>query len=336
MELEKCCLRVGAAVIGCAIFFRLLSGGTMGSVVKAMSDPEVASFLLYMETGRIVRMPEPEPQVPTQPAAIEATVPVDVTIPAEPMQAVFSAEDASLVQINNSCGYDTDVAGWLTSSLDWDLTQDGPAVLILHTHATESYENTEGYQASGNYRTLDEGYNMLSIGDRVAQLLEDSGIQVIHDRDLHDYPSYNGSYNHARDAIATYLEQYPTIRLVLDLHRDAATDSSGNQVRHTVSTNHGNAAKLMLVVGTDAGGLTHPHWQENMALAAKLNAQLEKLQPGICRPICLRSQRFNQDLSAGALLIEVGTAGNTRQEALLAAEYLAESIVSLASGAVCQ
>ena len=90
----------------------------------------------------------------------------------------------------------------------------------------------------------------------------------------------------------------------------------------------------MLVVGSDAGGLSHPHWQENMALAVKLHAQLEKNCPGICRPISFRSQCFNQDLSPGALLVEVGAAGNTRAEALLATEQLAQGILALAHGTV--
>ena len=88
----------------------------------------------------------------------------------------------------------------------------------------------------------------------------------------------------------------------------------------------------MMVVGTDASGLAHPNWQSNMALAVKLHAQLEKTVPGICRPISFRSQRFNQDQSAGAMLLEIGSAGNTRQEALLAAEVLADSIGALAHG----
>jgi len=120
--------------------------------------------------------------------------------------------------------------------------------------------------------------------------------------------------------------------MVLDIHRDAAEDGSGEQINYTVQTDKGESAKLMLVVGTDAGGLEHPLWQENMALAVKLHAQLQKANPDICRPISFRASRFNQDLSPGALLVEVGAAGNTRQQALVAAEILAEEILGLAKG----
>ena len=119
---------------------------------------------------------------------------------------------------------------------------------------------------------------------------------------------------------------------MLDIHRDSVTDKNGKQVRLTADINGKKSAQLMLVVGTDANGLKHPDWPDNMALAVKLHAQLEKSVPGICRPISFRKQRFNQDLSPGALIVEVGAAGNSRQEALLAAEQLARAILALAKG----
>lgn len=336
MELERRSLRIGAAVIVCAILLRLLSGGMAGRVVHALGSPEMTSFLLYMETGRIVRPMEPIPSTePAETASPPETEPPAETVGPAPLgrPAVFTAEDAALVQVRNSGGYDLDLEALLTQSLSWNLVYPEPTVLILHTHTSESYVNTEGYTEDGSYRTLDERYNMLSIGDRITELLENRGISVIHDRELHDYPSYNGSYTHARAAIAAYLEEYPSIRLVLDIHRDAAEDSSGNQIATTATVDGKTAAQLMLVVGSNAGGQSYPNWQQNMALAVKLHAQLEKLAPGICRPISFRSQRFNQDLSPGAVLVEVGAAGNTRQQALLAAEVLAQAILALAYGA---
>lgn len=335
MDMERKSLRIGAAVIGGAILLRLLSGSFFGSAVQALGRQEVASLLLFLETGRIVRAPQlPDSTLPPE-TAPEETQPTVHTQPEEAgAQAVFSASDAELIELHNYCGYEADVSAMLQQPLSWDLTGDSPTVLILHTHATESYTNTENYPESSSYRSLDESYNMVSIGDRVTKLLEAGGIQVIHDRSAHDAPSYNGAYTQSRESVQQYLDQYPTIALVLDLHRDAIEDSSGNQVGYTLRTAAGTAAKLMLVVGTDAGGLTHPNWQDNLALAVKLQAQLEKNHAGICRPISFRSSRFNQDLSAGAVLVEVGAAGNTRQEALLAADILAEAILALAHGSI--
>lgn len=326
MDTEGKVLRLGAMVIGAAVLLRLLGGGALGMVAQALKHQDLASVILYMETGRFLR------QIPLE----QEEAPSPLPQPEAQAAAVFSPEDALLVQARNYSSYSLDMQTFLQMPLQWNLREDGPAVLILHTHGSESYENTEGYEASSDYRTLDEKYNMVSVGDALAKALENSGIGVVHDRTLHDYPSYNGSYENARQAINAYLEEYPTIRLVLDIHRDAMEDSSGRQIASTVQVDGQTAAQLMMVVGTDAGGLRHPDWRENMALAVKLHAQLEKNDPGICRPISFRTQRFNQDLSPGAMLIEVGAAGNTRQEALVAAQALAEGIVQLAKGAITE
>ena len=206
-------------------------------------------------------------------------------------------------------------------------------MLILHTHGTESYEKTEDYTESSAFRTRDGDYNVVSVGEALAQALEAGGIKVVHDKTLYDYPSYNSSYSNARKGIKKALEENPSISMVLDLHRDAV-EKNGEQMRFVVDREDGTVARMMLVVGTDAGGLKHPDWPENMSLAVKLHARLEQLCPGICRPISFRKQRFNQDLSPGALIVEVGSTGTTRQEALAAAELLAEAVLDLAKGTI--
>ena len=156
---------------------------------------------------------------------------------------------------------------------------------------------------------------------------------MIHDRNLHDYPAYNDAYANARLSVSQVLEENPSICLVLDLHRDAAEDENGNQKRSAVTVEGEACARLMMVMGSDKGNLSFPHWEQNLALAVKLQACLEQKYEGLCKPIQLVTSRYNQDLSTGALLVEVGTAGNTHREALAAAEHLAEGILALANGA---
>lgn len=320
-------LRVGAAAILCALVFRLFSTGVLDSVACWLTQPNIAAFLTYLETGRNVRF--------SASSEVFWEFSAESPAPAAPEETVlptFCAEDVSLLNMYYACSLRPDLDELLTQPLDWDLTVREPTVLILHTHTTESYTQlAEAYVESSDYRTLDENYNMLSIGDRVGEILTENGITVLHDRELHDYPSYNGSYTDARKAIQQYLEDYPTIQLVLDLHRDASDTSSG-QLRTVASVEGNTSAQLMLVMGTNAAGLTHDNWQDNLSIALKLQVQLERQSPGITRPTILRSQRFNQDLSTGALLVEVGAAGNTHAEALLAAEQLANAIVALAKG----
>ena len=328
MDPQRQCLQTGAAAVALAILLRLVAGGAVGSLLQVLTSPVAVSTLFFLETGRVVEFDQAELAEPLHTDPIPTETAQKVTMDAV---AVFAAEDASLVKVNSACGYDTPVASWLETSLSWNLKSSDPTVLIVHSHGTESYTKTEDYQESSAYRTKDTSYNVVSVGDRLVQALEKQGISAIHDRTMHDSPSYNDAYNNARAAIEAYLVPYPTLRLVLDIHRDAVADG-GNQMAFTAK----DTAQLRLVVGTDAGGLLHPQWEQNMALAVKLHAQLERDFPGICRPISFRTQRFNQDLSPGALIVEVGGTGNTRQQALAAADVLADAIGKLSQGANLQ
>lgn len=313
--------RMGMALILMALLLRLGSAGFFRPLGQLFSGEGLQRLLFFLETGRSL------PQ--TQEVEVffgESPPPMAESLP------TFTPEDLELVSLKNTSGLTPDTEALLTEDLSWELAGDEPTVLILHTHTTESYTKTgERYTETSAYRTLDEGYNMLAVGDLVARRLTQAGITVLHDRTINDYPSYNGSYTRARATISQYLAKYPSIRLVLDLHRDAAGDDH-NQMRTEATVEGKSCAQLMLVMGTDASGQAHPRWEENLALGLKLQVQLERLAPGITRPTQLRPTRFNQDLCPGALLIEVGAAGNTHPEALLAADILAEAIIDLAKG----
>lgn len=337
MKLEEKCLRWTGIVVAIAVTIRLLSGGIGEQIWNALSSPKTAAALLFLETGRHFHAPSPTtvPETIPQTTLSPETAPTEeTTLPpaTEPELPVFAPEDRALVAVNSRCKYDADVPEMLAQPLSWDLTGGEPKVLIFHSHATESYRNTENYTQSAPYRTLSADYNMVSVGAHLKSILEDAGIGVIHDTTLYDHPSYNDSYGNARQGVQELLNQYPTVELVLDLHRDSLPGSSGEEVALRVETPDGASSQLMMVVGTDASGLNHPMWLSNLSLAVKLHARLEQIQPGLCRPISLRKERFNQDLSTGAMLIEIGAAGNDRQEALLAATYLGYAIIDLAQG----
>ena len=329
MEHGRNVLRVGAYAILFALLLRLGGSGAFQPVADFLAKPQISSLLLYLETGRIVRFSTSYP-VSTV-FSMESHTP-DLAQPLKILPS-FTAEDAKAVDIKTNSALKPDVESLMTQPLSWDLTADEPTVLILHTHATESYTKVPGesYTESSAFRTLSEDYNMISLGDRLAELLEEGGISVIHDRQLHDHPSYSGSYSHARKSTAAYLAEHPSIRLVLDLHRDASGDNA-NQMRTLAQVDGQPSAQLMLVVGSNGSGLTHPDWEENLALALKLHSTCEGIAPGIMRYVNLRAQRFNQDLSHGALIVEVGAAGNSHAEALTAIDILAEGILSLAHG----
>lgn len=321
-------LRTGAAAIALAVVLKIFTSVPLPT--KLFNAQSVSRWVIYLETGRILAETVP---------ATQATEPTPTVIekepPEEPRRLSFSPSDGDLVNIRSSWDCALTPRELVMEKLDWDLTGDEPTVLIYHTHAMESYtpQTGEDYTEEVPFRTADLDYNMVSIGTRLAELLENAGISVLHDTTLHDAASYNGSYASSRETVEKYLAQYPSIRLVLDIHRDAAEDGSGHQVAATAETAQGDTARLMLVLGSEAGGLYNPNWQENYALAVKLQAVLEQESPGLCRELHLTDQRYNQDLSPGALLIEVGAAGNSHEEALRAMTPLAEAIAALAKGA---
>ncbi len=314
--------RVGAAAMVCALVFRLFAAGGLEHLAEVLTQLNIPQFFTNPETGRNVRF-SPSLEL-FSPGFVESPPPA-IPDPTEPPLPSYS--DAEEIDLFYGCRADPDTQALLQQPLTWDLTEEAPSVLILHTHSTESYtQSGEPYVESSAWRTLDENYNMLSIGQRVGELLTQAGIGVLQDRTLNDHPSYNGSYVRARKAIAAWLEEYPSIQLILDLHRDAS-GGEGGQLRTLATVNGEASAQLMLVLGTN-----HEAYETNLSLALKLHAQLERQAPGIMRPLQLRAQRFNQDQCSGGLLIEVGAAGNTHAEAMLAAQELANAVIALAKG----
>ena len=239
----------------------------------------------------------------------------------------YQVEPEDLQMYNDTSISSIDLADYLGRELDLDLSQDGPQILIMHTHGTEAYTMADGdnYTPSDPARTTDENYNMIRIGEEMKAVFEDMGLSVIHDKTLYDYPSYTGSYARSLEGIQKLLEEYPTISIVLDVHRDALVDSSGNEIPVTTTLDGENTAQVMLVVGTEDAGLTHPGWEGNLSLAAEIQKQMMALQPDFPRPLNLRSQRFNQHMTPGSLLVEVGTSSNTLREAIRGARAFARA-----------
>ncbi|MBQ7778220.1 MAG: stage II sporulation protein P [Oscillibacter sp.] len=209
--------------------------------------------------------------------------------------------------------------------------EEGPQVLILHSHGSEAYTPAEddGIVWSGDHRTTDSRYNVVQVGEEIAGVLSRAGISVLHDRTLYDYPNYTGAYDRSLAAIRTYQAQYPSLRFILDVHRDAIEDGQGNEYKVVSAVGEETAAQMTLVMGSDGSGLEHPDWMENLKLAAALQQDILTEFSTLMRPILLRNSRYNQHVSAGALLLEVGAAGNSPEEAALAGRLFAERMVEV-------
>lgn len=211
------------------------------------------------------------------------------------------------------------------------LTEGKPQVLIYHTHSTESYEMQDlGYYKSGSSaRTTNEKYNMIRVGDEIAAQLQKAGIEVIHDRELYDYPSYNGAYNRSADAVKKYLKKYPSITVTLDIHRDAIEQSGGVRVKPTAVVNGKKAAQVMIIAGVDDGTMDFPKWKENMKFASALQTRMESDYKGLTRAAMVCHRRYNMYLTTNSLLIEVGGHANTLDEAIYSGEMIGKSLVNV-------
>ena len=255
--------------------------------------------------------------------------------PAEPSEPLtFSPEEADAIVITGGCTYTYEKQALLMQPSTLDFSGDGPKILIVHTHASEAYTPEPGftYEPSDTLRTQDETRSVIRLGSEIARILEDAGIETLHDTTHNDYPSYDGSYARMQTIIESYLAQYPSIQMVLDVHRDAVEDRAGFPAALTAKIDGEEYARLMLVVGTDEGGLTHPDWEENLANALKLQAILNRRCPGLCRNLDLRTERFNQHETPGSLLAEFGSTGNTLREAIRAGRHFAEGLAELIDG----
>lgn len=202
-----------------------------------------------------------------------------------------------------------------------------PEILIMHTHGSESYtqDGADVYQETGVARTTDNNYNITRVGDEIERIFTEMGFSVLHDRTLHDYPSYNGAYDRSKAAVEQYLRDYPSIKIVLDVHRDALVGNDGTIYKAVTELDAVKTAQVLFVIGTDDGGLSHPNWEQNLNMAMRIQHRMNTLWPGLARPIALRSSRFNQQLAPASMLVEIGSHGNTLQEALAGARLFARS-----------
>lgn len=324
--------RVGKRLLLLAVCLRLLEfgAGLWRPVQASLRSPEfrrlTLSLLAAAEQDTKVS-PETTVWVMHKLTSKEA-----VSAPTERREELtFLAADAKAVTVAGSCSYTTDKLSLLQRETPIQKSE-SPTVLIVHTHTSEAYTPSSGYQyaPTDSYRTLSQEHSVVAVGAEVKRVLESRGISVIHDTTVNDYPDYNGSYTRTGERIRRYLEEYPSLQVVLDLHRDAVVRADGTPLKTAVTLPDGTrAAQLMLVVGTDQGGAQHPAWQENLAWALKTQVLLERQSPGICRNLDLRTERFNQHYTEKSMLVEVGSISNTLPEALTAARLFATALAEL-------
>ena len=210
-------------------------------------------------------------------------------------------------------------------------TNEKPQVLIYHTHTTESYEkyDTTIYDIRNSWRDTEHTNNMTMVGEALVTQLEKEGIHVIHDYEQHDYPAYNGSYERSRKTIEEYLQEYPSIKITIDVHRDGMIGADDLVTKPVVEINGKKAAQLMIIAPCDDGSVGVPNWRENLRFATDIVSAIETDYANLCRPIFFAYRNYNLDLTNGSLLFEVGSNGNTLDEAIYTAQLIAKPLAEV-------
>ena len=238
---------------------------------------------------------------------------------------------------NNTRQTAADIAAEIANPLPFaiDPNSPDPQVLVMHTHATEDYRLSAGlwFSPGDGARSTDRSINMCAVGRVVADTLNAAGINTLHDETLNDYPSYTGSYENSRAVVQQYLAQYPSIKVVLDVHRDAIESESGSRYAPVCTVEGRQAAQVMIICGCDNGTTVQlPNWRQNLRFAAAWERSMEGMYPGFTRPVLFSYRFYNQDLTTGSLLIEIGGHGNNLNEALYAGQLAAKGLAAALLG----
>lgn len=343
-----------AAAVACALLLHTVGSARLQTFFMQTARLSAISMLprnyrhLWQSSGTVNTDTSVTPSATTPPVEAAPSQPENSStapaISADPAQAIgkvlrktispYGANTAyNKVYINNKTGLQLDIGAALARPLLFTVTGGAaPEILLYHTHATECYlpEARDFYVAEDAARTKEEQKNVIAVGEQVKAQLEAAGFSVLHDKTLHDSPAYTGSYSRSEATIKKYLEQYPSIKIIIDLHRDSISSGENDKVAPVTQIDGKNAAQVMLCIGSQTGGVTNfPNWEQNLALAVRLQQALEVQYPALARSALFLSQRYNQNLCPGALLIEMGSDANSLEEALYSGQLVGKALAGL-------
>lgn len=271
--------------------------------------------------------------------------PYETTYPIIEKNLASTSIAPSDIELNNDTSYSPNISELLYAdspiektvscfSQEYQSNTYSPIVLILHTHGTEAYspENTMYYSEGENFRSDDIENNVVAVGKIMMKTLIAHGIPTVHCEIMHDKDSYNKAYSNAAETIRDYLERYPSIKYVFDVHRDSIIYSDGTAVKPVTYINNSPSAQIMCVIGTNELGANHPDWLNNLNVATKLQYIFNSEYSQLARPINLRGAGFNEQYTSGSMILEIGSCANTLSEAKTAGIAAAECIAKLILG----
>lgn len=198
-----------------------------------------------------------------------------------------------------------------------------PMVGIYNTHNAETYIPTDG-------KSKLEGKNggVALVAQELANTLEKAyGVPTVYTDRIHDYPDFTKSYVNSAQTIKYLLKTYPSLEILIDVHRDAMPSNDNSEA---VEIEGAKAARILFIVGTDARS-PHPNWRQNDQFAEELAKKTEELYPGLLKGVRRKEGTYNQTLHPRAILVEIGNDRNSLEEALISARCLARVIKEVLS-----
>jgi stage II sporulation protein P len=244
---------------------------------------------------------------------------------------IISYGDLQIQSKIPSSVYEPDIKSLLEQGADLTIDDKSvPTILIYHSHTTESYALLDlGYYISSDMRSNDNEKNMVRVGDELASYLEKAGFNVIHDTEIHD-TDYNSSYDSSREVVEKYLEEYPSIEITIDVHRDDITYENKTKVKPTVEINGKKAARMMIISGCEYNRVKNfPDWECNLRFDLAVQNKVNDLYSGLMRPILFSERKYNMYETHNSFLLEIGTDANTLDEACYSARLFGKALAEL-------
>lgn len=305
-----------------AVFIAVAIASIGTSVAPHISEKTFFAALSHdMPDNELPKIMQGQIKTPT-PEKTEEEEPTDEGYEIVPVN-ISQADGSGNILYKNETKYTFDTADLLAGEYPVGKITDGTvSVLIVHTHATECYAK-ENRNTVSDTRNDDPEENMLAVGKVIADTLAEKGVGAVQCTTMHDKDSYNKAYYLSEKSVKEYLEKYPDIKYILDVHRDAISLSDNAMAKPVTEGDGRPLAQLMLVVGTNEAGADHPEWKKNLTVATRLQKRLIEYNEELVRPINIRSASFNEQYSPGFLLLEVGSCANTLSEAKASAEIFA-------------
>ncbi len=225
-----------------------------------------------------------------------------------------------LTRIKTAEVAETDLTESATAASDEDAAKDLQSltdqniVFIYHTHTGETYTLTDGMD-----RLDGKCGGVVTVGSAIKEVLEKNyGLKVVHSIKIHD-KQYAVSYRESEKTVRDFLSGNPNVQVIIDVHRDAGKSRKNS----LVEINGQQIAPLCFIVGSDSRQ-PFPNWKENYQFAVEVSNKLDEKYPGLCLGVRVGEGRYNQFLHPRSMLVEIGSASNSTEEAVATARLFAD------------